>query len=260
MEGLILAAGMGSRLASVAPVKPLAIVNGQSLLAHAVARLGGAGVRRVVVVTGHGADAVEAQLPMLAAQAGLSIEAARLADWSRPNGWSVLAGAERIAGDYLLVMADHMFSPGILPLLANVPIGGRGAVLAVDHRLDNPLIDPADATYVRTSKAGRIVTIGKGLAMPDAVDCGAFRATPMLAQAISAAIGAGRPGSLSDGMQWLADRGLAGTVDIGARCWIDVDDPRALLQAEGQAAALCGCEAAHCEALVPLAAGGRQAA
>ena len=48
------------------------------------------------------------------------------------------------------------------------------------------------------------------------------------------AIADGRPGSLSDGMQRLADQGRAATMDIGESWWIDVDDPRAFALAQAE--------------------------
>jgi choline kinase len=76
------------------------------------------------------------------------------------------------------------------------------------------------------------VRIGKTLDAYDAIDTGLFLATPALAEAIRAAIGAGGSGSLSEGVQRLADAGLAVTVDIGAARWIDVDSPAMLALAE----------------------------
>ena len=147
-----------------------------------------------------------------------------------------MAGAARIAkmggGDYLLMMADHIFESGILERLARQGTRSRGVTLAIDRRLDNPLIDPDDATWVKTDADGRIEAIGKTIPEYDAVDCGAFLATPELAAAIQAAITAGKSGSLSDGMQRLADAGRAATMDIGEAWWIDVDDPRAHAIAE----------------------------
>ena len=55
------------------------------------------------------------------------------------------------------------------------------------------------------------------------------------ADAIRAAIAEGKAGSLSEGMQKLADAGRAATMDIGAAWWLDVDDPRAFDLAEAQA-------------------------
>jgi choline kinase len=159
--------------------------------------------------------------------------------WSTPNGHSVMAGAARIAkmggGDYLLLMADHIFEGPILARLAREGTTSRGVTLAIDRRTDSPSIDPADATWVRTDADGRIEAIGKTIAPYDAVDCGAFLATPELARAIGAAIAEGKPGSLSDGMQRLADAGRAATMDIGEAWWLDVDDPRTHQLAEAEA-------------------------
>lgn len=111
--------------------------------------------------------------------------------------------------------------------------------LAVDYRCDNPLVDPDDATWVKLDERGFIRAIGKTIPEYDAVDCGAFLATPELADAIRAAIAEGKAGSLSEGMQRLADAGRAATLDIGTAWWLDVDDPRAHELAEAQARANC---------------------
>ncbi|MFA7603224.1 MAG: NTP transferase domain-containing protein [Novosphingobium sp.] len=237
MEALIIAAGYGSRLRDISPSKPLTPVAGIPLLELGVRQAAAAGAARVVVVTGHEADAVESALPGLAARAGVSVVAQRVEDWSKPNGFSVMAGAARIDGDYLLMMADHIFSAAILGRLAQEGRADRGVTLAIDRRVASPLIDPDDATWVRSDAQGRIRAIGKTIPEYDAVDCGAFLATPELAAAIAEAVRLGRPGSLSDGMQRLADAGRAATMDIGEAWWLDVDDPRAHALAEVEAPA-----------------------
>jgi choline kinase len=184
------------------------------------------------VVTGHRADELEAFLADLAVRINLTIATVRVADWSKPNGHSVMAGASLCAGDYLLMMADHMFDHAILSTLLAVGDDTRDVTLAIDRRIENPLVDPDDATWVKTDARGFIIAIGKTIAEWDAVDCGAFLATPRLAEAIGEAIGAGKAGSLSDGMQRLADRGRAATHEIGGSWWMDVDDPRAHALAE----------------------------
>jgi choline kinase len=148
-----------------------------------------------------------------------------VADWDLPNGHSVLAGAARIAGDYLLTMSDHLFDPAIVRALIDSP--AAALTLAVDRDLAGPLLDMDDATKVETDQSGAIVRIGKTLARFDAIDTGLFRATPALAEAI----GAGG-GSLSEGVQRLADEGRAMTLDVTGRFWLDVDDPAALAKAE----------------------------
>lgn len=232
MDALILAAGFGSRLRAISPVKPLTPIAGVPLLELGIRQAARAGIRRVTVATGYEAEMVEAALPAMAAMAGIQVLARRVEDWSRPNGYSVLAGASQIDGDYLLFMADHVFSGPILRDLARIDGADRGVTLAIDRRIANPLVDPDDATWVMADSGGFITAIGKGIRDYNAVDCGAFLATPELADAIAAAIASGRPGSLSDGMQRLADAGRAAVMDIGGAWWIDVDDPRAHALAE----------------------------
>ena len=240
MDALIIAAGYGTRLREISQSKPLTPIAGVPMLELAVRQVRATGVERVVVVTGHNAIEIEKFLPSLSARVGIPVVSERVLHWSTPNGHSVVAGAARIDGDYLLVMADHLFETGILERLARQGTRSRGVTLAIDRRLDNPLIDPADATWVKTDADGRIEAIGKTIPEYDAVDCGAFLATPELAQAIRSAIANGAAGSLSEGMQRLADAGRAATMDIGAAWWLDVDDPRAHAIAEAEAPARVG--------------------
>lgn len=231
-DGLILAAGLGSRIRKLSACKPLTPVCEISLIEISARQLARVGVSRLTVVVGHMADDLEAALPYISDKTGQGIEVARIADYSRPNGHSVILGARNFKDQYLLVMADHILSDGILQALVNSVAPSRGVALAVDRRLKNPTIDLDDATLVRTNAAGKITHIGKDVVAPNAVDCGAFLATRGLSEAINDAICHGKQGSLSDGMQRLADRQLATAIDIGDAWWIDVDDPRAHLLAE----------------------------
>lgn len=220
MDCLIIAAGHGSRLRAVSPSKPLTPVGGVPLIERVIRAAAEGGATRFFVATGHEAARLEAFLGGLP----FEIVPVRVADWDLPNGHSVLAGAAHIAGDYLLTMSDHLFDPAIVRALIEAP--PAPLTLAVDRDLANPRLDMDDATKVET-EGGAIRRIGKTLARFDAVDTGLFRATPALAEAI----GAGG-GSLSEGVQGLADRGCAQALDVTGRFWLDVDDPAALAKAE----------------------------
>ncbi|HEV2818658.1 MAG TPA: NTP transferase domain-containing protein [Allosphingosinicella sp.] len=224
MNCLIIAAGHGSRLRPISPSKPLTPVAGMPLIEHVIRAAAAGGASAFTIVTGHEAERLEAFLATLA----MPVRTVRIADWDLPNGHSVLAGAEAIAGDYLLAMSDHLFDPAIVRRLIAAP--PAALTLAVDRDLANPLTDMDDATKVET-EAGAILRVGKNLARFDAVDTGLFRATPALA----AAIGEGG-GSLSEGVQRLADRGMAATLDATGLFWLDVDDPAALAKAEARLA------------------------
>ena len=232
MNCLILAAGHGSRLREVSESKPLTPVAGKPLIEHVIGSAFEAGARRFTVVTGHQAERLESFLQSLAAGMSLPIETVRLADWDPPNGHSVIAGAATIEGDYLLLMADHLFDAAIAEQLLDHAPDGAAITLAVDRNLANPMLDVDDATRVETGGRGEIVRIGKGLERFDAIDTGIFLATPALAEAIAEAIAAGGAGSLSEGVQRLADQGRAFAVEFAAGAWIDVDDPRGLALAE----------------------------
>lgn len=234
MDCLILAAGHGSRLREVSDSKPLTPVAGVPLIEHVVRAALAAGATRFVVVTGHEAERVEAFLAGLAERAGVIIEPVRLDDWDKPNGHSVLAGSQRIDGPYLLLMSDHLFDPALARRLIESRPADAALTLAVDRDWRRASLDLDDATKV-ASEGDRIARIGKTLDAFDAVDTGVFVAAPALAVAITTAIDAGEAGSLSQGVQRLADHGLAAVVDVTGLMWLDVDDPVALAKAE----ALC---------------------
>jgi len=226
MNCLILAAGHGSRLREISRSKPLTPIAGVPLIEHVVRAAAAGGAGAFTVVTGHEAERVEA---FLATLTDFRVRTVRVANWDLPNGHSVLAGAEAIGGDFLLMMSDHLFDPAIVRrLIAAAP---APLLLAVDRDLANPLLDMDDATRVETGAGGAIVRIGKMLETFDAIDTGLFRATPALAEAI--AIGGG---SLSEGVQRLADRKKARTLDATGLRWLDVDDPAALAKAEAMLA------------------------
>lgn len=230
MQCLIVAAGQGSRLRSLAESKPLAEIEGRPLIEHVIRAAADGGATSFVVATGYRAEPLEAWLEDFADGAGLPIRAARNPDWERPNGLSVLAAAPLLADDYLLAMSDHLFDPAIAASLCAAPPAPLR--LAIDRRGDSPLIDLDDATLVKIGEEGRIARIGKGLDEWDAVDTGLFRSGPALPEAIRKSLERGGQGSLSEGVQMLADRGEAFTLDATGRWWLDVDDPRAFALAE----------------------------
>ena len=57
-------------------------------------------------------------------------------------------------------------------------------------------------------------------------------------EAIESNVAGGGVGSISEGMQVLADQGLAFAHDIGDRFWLDIDDPEAFGHAQREAGQL----------------------
>lgn len=235
MHAVIVAAGFGSRLRTVSPSKPLTSVAGVPLIDRVILAARDGGVSAFTVVTGHEGDALEAHLAMAARAYRVQVTCVRTDDWSRPNGHSVLTGAERVGPErHLLMMADHLFDPALVArVIASAP---APLVLGVDRRLDNPLVDLDDVTRVRTDE-GRIVAIGKHLPDYDCFDTGVFAVDVRFHHALRRSIADGGAGSISAGVAALAVTGEARVVDVCDAWWLDVDDPRALAQAEDALAA-----------------------
>jgi 1L-myo-inositol 1-phosphate cytidylyltransferase len=232
MKCLIIAAGQGTRLRAIARSKPLARVGGAPLLEHVVRSAAEAGATDFVVVTGYEAEPVEAFLVEMAARTGLRINLVHNPDWARPNGLSVLAAEAWLGGEFILLMSDHLFDPAILREMIAADRRGAALTLAADFAVDDPRLDLDDATKIEVGEDGRIVRIGKVLPRYDAVDTGIFIAGRPLLDALRASLAAGGTGSLSEGVQALADSGRAFVRDCGGRWWLDVDDEAAFAKAE----------------------------
>ncbi len=236
MKGLIVAAGQGVRLRGVAHSKPLATVAGVALIEHVIASATLAGISEFVVVVGYEAARLQHELHRISERLAVPVSCVFNPDWQGANGRSVLAAAPRLDGLFALMMADHLFDPSILRDLMLYNADPMRVALAVDRRLDNPMVDLEDVTRVQTGPDGAILDIGKLIEPYDAFDTGLFRAGPALLEALRDDVAAGGNGGISAGMQRLTAERRAATFDIGDRFWIDVDDAAALRKAELQAA------------------------
>ncbi len=216
--------------------KPLAQVGGVALIERVMRSAALAGVSEFVVVTGYEGQHLAQALEAIAPRVGLPVSCVFNPAWRGANGVSVLSAEAHLQDAFLLLMADHLFDPAILRDLMDCARQDDGVVLAVDRRLDNPMVDLDDVTRVETGANGAIRRIGKLIDAYDAFDTGLFRAGPALLEALHADVASGGAGSISAGMQRLADAGRAGTYDIGDRFWIDVDDAAALEKAEASMA------------------------
>jgi len=226
-DALILAAGRGERMQNQGLPKPLVPFLGQPLLLRCMKTLQRAGIRRVVVVVGFEADRVAGAASHYGREANLEVEVVRASDWQRGNGASALAAREALQAPFLMVMCDHLFDPEMLRRLARTRLPADGLVLAVDRRLDNPLVDSEDVTRVQL-EGKRIMAIGKGLERCDAWDTGAFACTPGVFEALASG-----DGTVTDAVRMLARDGRARALDIGEAFWADLDDAAALARARG---------------------------
>lgn len=157
MKAVILAAGVGSRLAPLTNDRPKALVPvaGRSFLFRQLDLLAAAGIpdRDVIVVAGYKRDVLQAELE----RGGFACPVVyneRYADWN--NFHSLLAARDALAGhDFLQLDGDTILDAQLLPTILAAP---GDAVLAVDCR------DELDAETMKVEVAdGRVVAISKQL-------------------------------------------------------------------------------------------------
>ncbi len=197
---------------------------GRSLIEWALMSAFSAGLKRAVVVTGYKAAQLEAHLDGLSEKHDWRIATVYNPDFSAPNGLSVLQARGYVGGRFCLAMCDHFVEPRLYRALLGADIPAGCVALAVDSRLDNPLVDLDDVTRVELE--GRTIrNIGKGLARYNAFDTGIFAAGPALFDALEASSRDDGDNSISGGMRKLAAGDRAIGIDIGDVCWIDVDSP-----------------------------------
>jgi choline kinase len=227
---LVLAAGNGSRIASVAGgvPKPLVPLCGMPLLEHVITSSREAGIERFVIVAGYRADLVRNWLDNQSMH-GISITVIENPEYHKANGVSALAAKGELNQPFLLLMSDHIFEPKTAKALLRQPIASDKVILAVDSKIDR-VFDLDDATKVRR-EGNEIIEIGKDLSRYNAVDTGMFLCSPALFNRLESAKKNGDC-SLSDGMRKLAQNGKLSAFDIGNGHWQDVDSPEALAYAE----------------------------
>jgi 1L-myo-inositol 1-phosphate cytidylyltransferase len=228
--GLILAAGNGRRIANVSGElpKPLVELHGRPLLEHVLLGAQQAGIKRFVVVLGYRATAIRCWFAWRGLD-GIDVTFVENTEYNKDNGISVLKASHVIHEPFLLMMADHVFEPKTAAALLRQPINNDGAILAVDHKLDQ-IFDMDDATKVACN-GDRVIDIGKDITTYSAVDTGMFVCTPSLFNWLELAQQSGNC-SLSQGMRLLAFTKKLGAFDIGNGLWQDVDTPEALAHAE----------------------------
>src|SRR5260370_23843470 len=229
-ECLILAAGNGSRIASVrgGVPKPLVPLRGIPLLEHVMTSWQEGGITRFVIVVGHRADLIRRWFAERSLD-GISLTLIENPDYHKANGVSALAAKGELHNPFLLLMSDHIFEPRTAKALAQRPLADDEVILAVDRNVDG-VFDLDDATKVKC-EADHIFDIGKDLAHYDALDTGMFLCSAALFDRLESAKRDGNC-SLSDGMRQLAREEKLRAFDIGDAPWQDVDSPEALAYAE----------------------------
>ena len=137
MKAVVLAAGDGSRLeGNHGKPKVLLEVAGQTLLERSLASLSQLGIQDFVVVTGYGAELVEAFIEERRLQEGYNITLVVNERWPEGNAISVLAGRDFVDERFLVAMGDHLFDPQRMRGLLSLPGGFVGAFDSCPRYID----------------------------------------------------------------------------------------------------------------------------
>jgi choline kinase/phosphatidylglycerophosphate synthase len=212
---LVIAAEPGHRMRSPQPTV-LRRVGGITLLERTVRVLREAGVERIVVVAGYGADEVTAAVK----DHGLPVDLVVNDDWEQGTSTSVVSGLRLVEDPRcLVVMGDHVFEADDVRRLLVSP--GRN-VLAVDRDLRRQVggLGGVPPNRVRTTPDGHVSELAPDLVEYDAVDAGLSAVT--VAEVLSAA----EPATSWVGLRQriLARGGELATCDFGG-LWAAVDTP-----------------------------------
>ncbi|MGE5475346.1 MAG: NTP transferase domain-containing protein [Bacteroidales bacterium] len=235
MKVIILAAGQGRRLLPWTHHRPKCLLPfaGRSLLAWQLRILATTGVDEVVVVTGFGADQVEAELARERPH-GLLVSIIynpffAVAD----NIASCWAAREHLSGEVAILNGDTLFAPEVLTRLRH---GARGPVtVTVDVK------DVYDADDMKVHiQDGKLLRIGKTLP-PEVVDAESIGLVllrgmggPLFAAAVDSIMQQPRGVSrwFVAAVDELAARGLVAPLSIAGLDWTEVDYPGDLGRAE----------------------------
>lgn len=182
-RAVILAAGQGRRLLPLTETRPkcLVVLSGRSVLEWQLRHLQAAGVHEALVVTGFGAEAVEAELARLDLP-GLEVRTLfnpfyAVAD-NLASCWIARAAFDR---EVLLLNGDTLFERAIADRLISAPLAD--IVVTVDRKAAYD----ADDMKVETD-GDRLLAIGKTLTTYDAESIGFLRFSAAGARRFAAAV------------------------------------------------------------------------
>ncbi|HEX4063534.1 MAG TPA: phosphocholine cytidylyltransferase family protein [Streptosporangiaceae bacterium] len=235
MIGMVLAAGAGRRLApdTDALPKTLLAVDGQdTILDIALRNLAAVGLREIVVVVGHAAEAIEARAPGLQRRYGVTLTLLpndRALEWN--NAYSLWLASDYFGRGVLLVNGDTVHPVSVektlLAAANEAAPDGPGVIIAVDDV--KPLAD--EEMKVVLDARGLLARITKRMDPASAYGeyIGATLIRPEAAAPLAGALEATwrrDPGLYyEDGYQELVDRGGAVAIaPIGAVEWVEVDN------------------------------------
>lgn len=220
---VILAAGMGTRLAPLSEGRPKALfeVHGRPLIDYACDFAEALGSAERIVVGGYGFDEMRRHL---AAARRSRLTLVRAADFRTGNLVSMFAALPLLDGDTLVMNVDHIYSDAIRDRVSAVR-GGLTIFCDTGRKLTS------DDMKVSLDGSRRVTAIAKELLTYDAGYIGmtyvpASQLELYRRSALAVLTGVGPQSHVERVLQRLADDGHDVCVcDLGARKWAEIDTP-----------------------------------
>ncbi len=235
MKGVILAAGMGSRLRPITDAKPKCMVRaaGRPILDHQIRAYAAAGVKDIVIVVGYKSELVRQYCQTLSDLRVTLVE--NTEHETTDNMYSLFLARAHLEGQpFVLTNGDVVFDPTILRDVLSDP---REGLMAVERGEYNP-----ESMKVLVSGDNRIIDISKEIPPEEAygssMDMYKFAAASgrTFFEGITRIVeGEANRGDWTEvALQRLLKRGTLQMepFDIGPRAWIEVDTCEDLLLAD----------------------------
>jgi len=229
-QALIPAAGRGLRLDRPNTPKPLVDIGGQALIVRLLSQLRKAGIEKAVVTLGYEAERILRRL-VHRFEPDMTVDVVLVSDWEKGQAHSLLCGLQRMSGPFLLAMADHVFSPDLIPALLHHSLEDGDILAFVDPRVES-IFDLAESVKVLTQDA-TMVEIDRQLTRYNAIDTGLFLATAAVEDALRYAVDLFPEAELTDALRFMVRHNEVRTVPLPPRSfWHDVDTPADVVRAE----------------------------
>lgn len=229
MNLVILAAGKNTRLDTGIP-KSLVTLNDETLMARHIRIFKRCGVKKFCIISGYGAEKLQAALPDLKSNHDADITILHNERYDLENGFSVFRAKEWVEEngmeDFFLTMGDHVFDPEFVAEFVKKSSGLATTLqLAVDMPgASNKHIDIDDVTKVQVDDDGFIDSIGKGIPNFNRYDTGLFRLKAEVFKVFQQSFDR-EEYTISESVSKLMDSREAKSVLVEGYTWNDVDNP-----------------------------------
>ncbi|MEO9870138.1 phosphocholine cytidylyltransferase family protein [Ekhidna sp.] len=229
MNLVILAAGKNTRLDTGIP-KSLVTLNGETLMARHIRIFKKYGVEKFCIISGYGAEKLEAALPELKNSHDADITILHNERFDLENGFSVFRSKEWVENngmtDFFLTMGDHIFDPEFVGEFIRKSSKLETTLqLAVDMPGEtNQHIDIDDVTKVQVDDQDFIESIGKTIPIYNRYDTGLFRLKANVFDVFHKSFDK-EEYTISESVSKLMSERQAKSVLVEGFTWNDVDNP-----------------------------------